>query len=34
MTEWGERVDADGMRFELLSAESGRLRRLRVSQVP
>ncbi len=34
MTERGERVDVDGMRFEVLSADSPRLRRLLVSRVP
>ncbi|MCY4562856.1 MAG: CBS domain-containing protein [Gammaproteobacteria bacterium] len=32
--ERGERVDVDGMRFEVLSADSRRLRLLRVSRVP
>lgn len=32
--ERGERVDVGGMRFEVLSADSRRLRLLRVSRVP
>ena len=32
--ERGERVDVDGLRLEVLSAESRRLRMLRVFRVP